>query len=403
MKKSLKTAFLYIGTAIGAGFSSGKEIALFFGEVSPLNVAVSSVFMSILCGFFLIAGKRRLIPKNKLIGLGISLSAGISLCAMCAGGEFVMHSMTGVPMLGLILAVIGGIIVVLGIEKIKIVNTVIVPLIVICVAIIFFKLDPQNHSLPFSVAKPIAYSGLDVLLGGVIISEEGEKLSYKEIIMSCAIICVCLFGLLFMLQTVVLADDLHTSMPVLSVSEKFGLKAICGVLIAGAIFTTLVSSLKILSDRLISAIEHSRLVNGKGIKNYKSLVVFGCLLVAYPISFIGFDAIVDNAYPFISICGIILAAATFLRASVKALRVLAREIVRRKNAKKNAALSGDASVNGSRGNHNRRRARGNDTRHRRIRARGSGIRHRRRTPRNLPRPATVPRKEICGRRTRPSL
>lgn len=317
MKKSFKTTFLYIGTAIGAGFSSGKEIALFFGDVSPLNVALSSVFMAALCALFLLVGKLGLMPKNKLMGFCIFLSAGISLCSMCAGGEFVLRSMTGIPLLGLVMVILGGIIVVLGIEKIKLLNTVVVPMIVICVAIIFFKLDPQNYTLPFSISKPILYSGLDVLLGGVIISEEGKKLSYKEILLSSILIAVCLFALLFMLQTVVLADDLHTSMPVLAVSEKFGLKAVCGVLIAGAIFTTLVSSLKIASDRIINTLASTKKLAKLGGKEYKAFIVFSCLLIAFPISFVGFDAIVDNLYPFISWCGIVLTAIVIIKLTVK--------------------------------------------------------------------------------------
>ena len=313
MKKALKTTFLYIGTAIGAGFSSGKEIALFFGDASPLNVAVSSVFMSLLCALFLIAGKRGLMPRNRLMGFCIFFSACISLCAMLAGGEFVMQSLTGLPMLGLAMAILGGIIVVLGIEKIKLVNTIVVPLIVLCIALIFFRLDPQNYAPGFNIVNPILYSGLDVLLGGVIISEEGKKLSYKEIALSCIFIAVILFAMLFMLQTVVLADDMRTSMPVLTVSAKFNLKAVCGVLIAGAIFTTLVSSLKIASDRICSTLLSVKKLAPLGENKNKCFIVFACLLIAYPISFVGFDGIVDTMYPFISWCGVALTAFVLLR------------------------------------------------------------------------------------------
>lgn len=334
MKQSFKTAFLYIGTAIGAGFSSGKEIALFFGARSPLNVALSSVFMSLLCGLFLIAGKQNLMPKSKLMGFAIFFSASISLCSMCAGGEYVMRSMTGIPLIGLAMAILGAIIVILGIEKIKLVNTLVVPLIVLCVAIIFFKLDPQNHTLPFSISKPILYSGLDVLLGGVIIAEEGKKLSYKQIFASCAIICVCLFGLLFMLQTVVLADEMHSSMPVLAVSQKFGLKAICGVLIAGAIFTTLVSSLKITSDKISKTLSATKKLHALGEKENRSIIVFATLLVAYPISFVGFDNIVNTMYPVISWCGIVLTAIVVLKMIAKFALYIRKKI----NVKKQKRL-----------------------------------------------------------------
>ena len=308
MKKAFKVAFLYIGTAIGAGFSSGKELALFFGAASPLNVAISSIFMSLLCLLFLCAGKLGLTPKGRIVRIGVFLSAGISLCSMLAGSEFVLSSLIGVPLMGLIMAIAGGIIVVLGIERIKLANSVLVPLIVLSIAVIFFKLDPQPHALPFSLSRPILYSGLDVLLGGVIISEEGEKLSFKEIFLSCVFICVCLFCMLFMLQTVVLADGLASSMPVLSVAERFGLKPLCGILIATAIFTTLVSSLKIVSDSVTRSLLNSKRLSSLGEERNRAFIVFMCLLLAYPISFVGFDAIVDNLYPFMSVCGVALTA-----------------------------------------------------------------------------------------------
>jgi len=405
MKKALKTTFLYIGTAIGAGFSSGKEIALFFGDASPLNVAVSSVFMALLCGLFLIAGKRGLMPRSRLMGFCIFLSASISLCSMMAGGEYVLRSLSGVPLLGLAMAILGGVIVVLGIEKIKIVNTLLVPLIVLCVALIFLKLDPQSHSLGFSLAKPILYSGLDVLLGGVIISEEGKNLSYKQIFMSCAFISICLFAMLFMLQTVVLADGMHSSMPVLAVAEKFGLKAVCGVLIAAAIFTTLVSSLKIVSDRISDALGASKRLSALGAKNNRSLIVFFCLLIGFPISFVGFDAIVDTMYPFISWCGVALTALVVLRMATKAtLRIIS--YAKRKRNKKIAANGGDLKrvtfrADDSRSVHDDRRIRSHPRNRRRN---DNRIRH---APSNGSRPRRLPplplrrqKRETCGRQPR---
>lgn len=323
MKKAFKTAALYVGTAIGAGFSSGREIALFFGKSSPLNVAISSIFMSLICALFLIAGKKRLIPKGKIVNLGIFFAASVSLCAMLAGGDFVMQSMTGIPLaFGLAMTVLGGIIVVLGIEKIRLLNTIVVPLIVLCISIVFFKLPTPQSSLPFTLSKPILYSGLDVLLGGVIVSEEGENLSYKEIFASCLMICVFLFGMLFMLQTVVLSDTNGSLMPTLAVSEILHLKFACGVLIAGAIFTTLVSSLKIVSDRTSLFLSHTNKLSVWGDEKHKAFVVFFCLLIAYPLSFFGFDNIVDTLYPVNSVLGVILFAIVVLRLVFDAAKTL---------------------------------------------------------------------------------
>lgn len=366
MKKSFKTAALYVGTAIGAGFSSGREIALFFGKSSPLNVAISSVFMSLICALFLIAGKKGLMPKGKTVNAGIFFAASVSLCAMLAGGDFIMQSMTGVPLaFGLAMTILGGVVVVLGIEKIRLLNSVVVPLIVLCIALVFFKLPPGESSLPFSLSKPILYSGLDVLLGGVIISEEGENLSYKEIFLSCIMICAFLFGMLFMLQTVVLSDKNDSLMPVLAISEQLHLKFACGVLIAGAIFTTLVSSLKIVSDRVSACLLNSAKFHSLGDEKHKALIVFFCLLIAYPLSFFGFDNIVDTLYPVNSILGVILFA-------IVAVRLIVHSIQSMKNKKKStpSGVQKDLACSFSRNDDNH-------TRHRH--SHGDDIRNRHRT------------------------
>ncbi len=326
--------FLYIGTAIGAGFSSGKELALFFGASSALNVALSSVFMSLLCLLFLLAGKHNLIPKGKAVGAMIFFSAGISLVSMLAGSEFVLRSMTGVPMLGLVMALCGGAIVTLGIERIKTANSVLVPLIVLSIAMIFLKLDPQPSSAPFSFWKPLVYSGLDVLLGGVIIADEGEKLTHGEIFLSCGLICVCLFCMLFMLQTVVLADGAASSMPVLSMAERFRLKPICGVLIAAAIFTTLVSSLKIVADKICQLFSVIKPLRTFSADKIRALIIFGTLLVAYPISFVGFDAVVNTMYPVMSYSGIILTSLVALKMLVFISKRLATALKKNRRPKR---------------------------------------------------------------------
>lgn len=57
-------------------------------------------------------------PKGKTVNAGIFFAASVSLCAMLAGGDFIMQSMTGVPLaFGLAMTILGGVVVVLGIEK----------------------------------------------------------------------------------------------------------------------------------------------------------------------------------------------------------------------------------------------------------------------------------------------
>ena len=367
VKKSLKTAFLYIGTVIGAGFSSGREIALFFGEATPLNVALSAVFMSLLAFMFLTAGKLGLIPRGKLMRLLIAFSASISLVAMLAGGEYVMYTMTGVPLLALVMAILGAVVVSCGIEKIKIVNLVLVPLIAGSIALIFFKIPHASGTLPFSLFKPIAYSGLDILLGGVIVGEEGKEMNMKQISLTSFIVCGVLFGMLYMLQTIVLADTNGSLMPVFAISSELRLQAICGVLIASAIFTTLVSSLKIVSDGMLSFCDGFAKLKPLATGDNKSIVVMFALVVFYPLSFFGFGKIVDTLYPVNSALGVLLAAVVFCKIC---LHLLSKAVQKHKTT----ATTAHAETATKRGTHLKKHS---------LRASYEAQTHKNKTPRKM--------------------
>ena len=157
------------------------------------------------------------------------------------------------------------------------------------------------------------YSGLDILLGGVIVGEEGKDMTFKEILLASSLIAIFLFAMLFMLQTIVLYDTNDSLMPVFAISKALHLQAICGILIASAIFTTLVSSLKIVSDILIDFLAGVKKLSPLSRPDNKSIVVLFCLLIAYPLSFFGFKKIVGTMYPINSVLGVLLAFVVLVR------------------------------------------------------------------------------------------
>lgn len=117
MWRAAKVCFLYIGTVIGAGFASGREIALFFGDTAPLNVALAAAFMAIPEALFLTAGKLGVLPDNTAVRTGVFIAAFSSVAAMLAGCDLALYDVTGVVSLGVIAAILAGVLVVGGMEK----------------------------------------------------------------------------------------------------------------------------------------------------------------------------------------------------------------------------------------------------------------------------------------------
>ena len=306
MKVALKVCFLFIGTSIGAGFSSGREIALFFGEMSPWCVALSGVFIALICGLFLIGGKFDLIPSGIAVKVTTFIAGAVSLVSMLAGSEKILFDLTGVHLLGIVMMLVGAVVVTLGIEKIKWANAVLIPLLILMMIVIFARLGAPIYGGNWSVIKPAHYAGLDVLLAGMMLSREGKKLSGKQIAITVTAIGAFMFVILFVLQNVVLSDKTSASMPVLAVAKEVGLTIASGVLIASAILTTLIGALETVTLYMTEVASKTKKLSVLSKPKNKCFVVVIALLIFYPISFLGFEKIVDTCYPFVSACGIVL-------------------------------------------------------------------------------------------------
>lgn len=325
MWRAAKACFLYIGTVIGAGFASGREIALFFGDTAPLNVALAALFMAVPEALFLVAGKLNIVPDNTAVRTGVFIAAFSSVAAMLAGCDLALYELTGVVSLGVIAAVLAGVLVVGGIEKIKLANSLLIPLLLVLLLAVYIKSGTPFFSGSHSVIKPVHYAGLDVLMGGMVISREGKKLKGKEIALTCLMTAIFLGAVLFVLQNIVLSDKSNASMPVLAVADNVGLKIAAGVLIVIAVFTTLVSSLDVLTESAREALGNfaagRTLRQGKkqpflrfcvrySTPENRAFAVFFNLVLLYPVSFFGFEAIVDALYPFVGLSGIAMTVYT---------------------------------------------------------------------------------------------
>ena len=418
--RAAKVCFLYIGTVIGAGFASGREIALFFEDTAPLGVALAALFMAVPQALFLIAGKTGALPSGTVVKTGVFLAAFSSVAAMLAGCETALADLTGVAGTGVVAAVAAGLLVTGGTEKMKLANAVLIPLLLALLLLIYLKCGTPLSGGSFSLLKPVHYAGLDVLMGGMIISREGKRLGKREILFICAMSALFLGIVLFVLQNIVLSDKMNSSMPVLAVAEKVGLKTAAGVLIVIAVFTTLVSSLDILTENLRGALSSFASAGGGAMcparraaaflaaPSHRALAVFFCLAALYPVSFFGFENIVDTLYPFVGLCGVgmtVLTAYELLRRALRGSTLSSSDGDDPSGAKKKRSEERFASAYHRGGE--QLSDDGRDSRSPRHRTRRRGCRRSRiLPPRRPPRPRgrTSPRRENGGcPRARPDL
>ena len=90
MKKVWTTVFLLFGTIVGSGFSSGKEILVFFsrfGELSYLYIVIACVLFFLLFYLFLSKGKFVIekLEKLKIVNMILIFISIVFTASMFAG------------------------------------------------------------------------------------------------------------------------------------------------------------------------------------------------------------------------------------------------------------------------------------------------------------------------------
>ena len=105
---ALRAACLFVGSIVGAGFATGREVALFFGGGSVWNLLLASAFIAFSCYVFMDLGARGAQGRPRIfLGVGrvVSAASFIVYAAMLAAAEEVLSELFGVRGLSLLLGV----------------------------------------------------------------------------------------------------------------------------------------------------------------------------------------------------------------------------------------------------------------------------------------------------------
>lgn len=294
--KCLKTSAVFIGTLIGAGFATGREILLFFGKSSPVVPIISCIICGGFSILFLVAGKKGLnvVPTKggKLIIGAFYVAAFIVFAAMISASDEIINSLLGIYGGGVVLAIIIAIICLSSKDGLKILNILVVPFIIILVIIISSRISMPVVPIKFNIGNAFAYAALNMFLGGFLIVPDGRTMNNKEILTTGFITVALLTFTLLMIYKIVLNSN-NALMPVMEVAGILNMQIIASIIILLAIITTMAGCFTALAAITTTVIK-SKLISG-------ILVLIKGILMAI----VGFKLIVDIGYPLVSIVGII--------------------------------------------------------------------------------------------------
>lgn len=335
MKSKLTNIFqiatVFIGTIVGAGLASGKEITEFFtkyGFKSFLGIIICGLFYIIMCSMISkisidynldsYSDVINIISPNilgKFTGAITTLFLISSASIILAGSGALLHQFFGIPKIVGSLIMIGIAIFFLlrGTDGLIEVNSFIVPgliCVISLITILYFmfcskdisfsniaRFPAQKNGIIFST---ILYAGYNTLsASGVIVPLSNQKKEKKTMIMGIVagavgltLLCLLINALLTINQPYIYKYEI----PLLFVADRFGniIKAILLTIIWLEMFSTEVSDVFSISKTL------SRTFN----IDFKK-AIFPVLLTALIISLFGFGNLINKLYPLFGLLSLI--------------------------------------------------------------------------------------------------
>ena len=302
---------LIVGTIIGAGFASGKEISAFFGQnISPFVAPAVGLGIFLLCYLFCTIGRtfkshdfsevnHKLLGKLHVVADAfLLLNSLIVLSGMLSGMDSLFGSLFPIaPAYSIISGVLCAIIVAKGLKGLLKGNSIIVPFIVLFIILVCcFNIGKPMFSFafgPFTIPAVIIYICMNIMLACTVLTTVDEK--PKTVFWASLIAALIMTALMLLIILTLNNNDIDADMPLIAIAASTNkvLYYIAIAAVATSIFTTMMTAMSGLSSWL------TPLTGDKRFAVAVSLV--GGLIV----SNLGFNNVVAYLYPLIGLIGLI--------------------------------------------------------------------------------------------------
>ena len=324
MLNTIKAVCVIIGTIIGAGFASGKEIYLFFntyGEKGILGIIIASILTGIIIYKVLMQIRKveansykdylnqmKIKPfikdvLNIIINIFLFMSFYIMIAGFCAyfKQEFNIPTIitgSGVSLMCYITFMN-------HIEGVTKINTILIPFLILMIVLIGIKVGRTEFKETTAeittktnwILSSLEYASYNSILLIPMLIGLKKYTNQKE--RNIAIITSSIFVVLAVILYKILQTGGGTiqnvELPLIYIVNKFGnvYKYICGIVIVSAIYTSAIAA------------GYSFVQNcSKSKKTYKKICIFLCIF-AIPISKLGFSYLVTLLYPVFGMLGLI--------------------------------------------------------------------------------------------------
>ena len=331
LKKVLGATSVIVGTVIGAGYISGREIVEFF--------LTGDLAVSVLCSFLLVLPTLYFLLTNKLFEKGalknvseIFIFAGnlVMLGGMLSAADELFSSFSSffskIPLISISTLIFCALTVKKGINGIEKVNNVLIPFMLI-ITIVLMTFEGGFTYIPVFEIRPlkiISYAGLNLFMSSSVFKKTGETLNKRQAFFASILSATILFGLVFLIGLSLSGEAKLKTEPI-PLLEKLsfsrGSRFIFTIVLYFGIVTTLLSE-----NLAVFECANKTIKSEKPRKTTKILIC----VTAFSLSRIGFYNIVSTLYPAVGIIG-----AIFILLSVL-FRLLSRREQRRDTSMRQA-------------------------------------------------------------------
>ena len=328
-KNIFKTAAVYTGTVLGAGFASGKELVSFFvchGMSGIFGMLLSGVFFSLI-GFCVlkIVYERKITNYHDfsvyIFGEKLGVLSEWLVCAfllvlfsamISAGGEM-SHTVFKISRLKgeIILSLLCFITFLFQLDGFVDINTLLAPILVIggIFTGIYIYISPPEAAQTFKpllsnflhtknfVTSSLIYVSYNIITAVTVLVSLNSLISSKKVSVlggTLGGVCVCLLGISMSLPLFSQYSRIHSAqMPILNIVLDYNiLKYIYVIILLSAIFTTALAN------------GFSLIQNFENKKGGKLFIKIFLTLWGIAAAQIGFSTFIEHVYPFFGIIGL---------------------------------------------------------------------------------------------------
>lgn len=313
---------LILGSFLGAGFVSGREIGEYFarfGNFAIMSIVIASILLGVLIFFFLhLSLTAKGVSEFSQVYFGrlsgvmdilFAISLTIISGAMLAGTKTLANESGVNPFICVLATIVLAYIVVRGnVNAMGKVNALLVPLLIVVilvVAIPHMGVGSSSGLVVLSAISGVNYVMINIVTLGVFLLEIGCRYSTKEKVLI-AIISSLVIGIVMMIETlgIIGGDVVYAPMPILELaSQNMVLCNMVKIAVYIGLFTTLISCILVLA----------RLIN-KVVKRYDISIIISIIL-SWLVSGIGFEKMVGYVYSVIGVIGCLMVIVTIAKSS----------------------------------------------------------------------------------------